>query len=85
MKLRKYFVFIDDDDNAIKLAVPAKNEKDARNFASGNGEIIAVKDVTESYEISSTKVWEALNSVDFTEQQRDFIYRTLYLTGIIEG
>lgn len=85
MKLRKYFVFVDDGDNAMKIATPAQNEKEARDFAAGNGEIIAVKDVTESFEISSTKVWEALNSVDFTDQQRDFLYRTLYRTGIIEG
>lgn len=85
MKLRKYFVFIDDDENAIKLAVPATNEKEARDFAAGNGEIVAVKDVTESFEISSTKVWDALEKGDFTDLQRDFLYRTLYRTGIIEG
>lgn len=85
MKLRKYFVFIDDDENAIKLAVPATNEKEAPDFAAGNGEIVAVKDVTESFEISSTKVWDALEKGDFTDLQRDFLYRTLYRTGIIEG
>lgn len=56
MKLRKYFVFVDDGDNAMKIATPAQNEKEARDFVAGNGEIIAVKDVTESFEISSTKV-----------------------------
>ena len=85
MKLRKYFVFVDDDDNAMKIAVPAQNEKEARDFVTGNGEIIAVKDVTESFEIPSTKVWEALEKGGFTDQQRDFLYRTLYRTGIIEG
>lgn len=84
MKLRKYFVYVDDGAITMKIAVPAQNEKEARDFVTGNGEIIAVKDVTESFEISSTKVWEALNSADFTDQQRDFLYRTLYRTGIIE-
>ena len=31
------------------------------------------------------KVWDALEKGDFTDQQRDFLYRTLYRTGIIEG
>ena len=83
MMMKKYFVFLDDGENSYKIAVPAENEKKAREFCEGNGEVIAVKEV--SSEIPADKVREALKNSDLTAFERDFIYRTLYLTGIIEA
>ena len=85
MKLRKFFVYVDDGtENPIKLAVPAKNEKYAREFAEGIGEVVAIKDVTEEYPISLHKVSEALYDSFFCKTEIDFILRTLSQTSIAD-
>lgn len=83
MKLRKFFVYVDDGtENALKIAVPAKNEKYAREYCLGCGEIVAIKDVTDEYGISLLRVDEALANAGFTRIERDFIERTLLQTDI---
>ena len=39
----------DGNDIMMKIAVPAKDEQDARDYVAGNGEIIAVRDVSDEY------------------------------------
>ena len=68
----------------LKIAVPAKNEKTAREYVKGNGEIIAVKDVTEEFPISAEKVANALLSAHFGEIEIDLITRCLQMNNITE-
>ena len=75
---------MDDGKNCFKIAVPAKNEKAAREYVKGNGEIIAVKDVTEDFPISADKVAEALLSAHFGEIEIDLITRCLQMSNIAE-
>lgn len=82
MRLRKYMVYLDDGESCYKVAIPAKNEKAAREYVAGNGEVIAVKDVTDEYPISLNKVAQALR--DFGDTERDIILRTLQSKGIAE-
>lgn len=84
MRLRKFMVYLEDRDNCYKVAVPAKNEKEAREYVAGNGEIIAVKDVTEEYPINLDKVSCSLRSSGFGDTEIDLIIRTLQSTGIAE-
>lgn len=85
MKLRKFYVYVDDGtENPIKLAVPAKNEKYAREFAEGTGEVVAIKDITEVHPISLRKVSEALYDAFFGKTEIDLILRTLSQTGIAD-
>ena len=44
--MKKYMVYMDDGRDCFKVAVPANNEKAARKYVEGNGEVISVKDVT---------------------------------------
>lgn len=82
--MKKFLVYIDDDFDVYKLGVPAKNATEAVDFAKGNGEIIAVKEVSELYPISLEKVSEALKDYNFGKIEIDFILRTLSITGIAE-
>lgn len=82
MKLKKFMVYIDDGKNCFKEAVPAKDEKSAMEYLSGNGEVIAVKDITDDYPISPDCVYDALKAKGFGEIEIDLIIRTLQRTDI---
>ena len=82
--MKKFMVYIDDGNNVYKLAIPAKDEKAAREHVQGNGEVIAVKDVTTKYLISADKVAQALKNADFGKYEIDFITRALQEINICE-
>ena len=82
---KKYFVYLDYGDDVLKIAVPSKNESDARKFVEGNGEIIAIKEVTDEIKISSHKVLTALHDAGIDRTKVDFIVRALYEIGITEN
>ena len=75
---------MDDGKNCFKIAVPAKNEKDAKEYVKGNGEIIAIKDVTEDYPINLEKVVQALKQANFGITEIDIIARCLIINKIAE-
>ena len=83
--LRKYFVYLDDNsEDVLKVAIPAKDEADARDYVNGNGEVIAIRDVTERYPISADDVARALKNAGFGQTEVDLITRTLQATSIAE-
>lgn len=47
--MKKYMVYMDDGRDCFKAAIPATNEKAARKYVEGNGEVIAIKDVTKDF------------------------------------
>ena len=63
--MKKYMVYMDDGRDCFKVAVPATNEKEARKYVEGNGEVIAIKDITEDFPISLDKVAQALTNAQF--------------------
>lgn len=72
----------DGNDILMKIAVPAKDEQDARDYVSGNGEIVAVWDVSDQYRINASRVYDALGKANFTQHEIDFIVQTLQRTEI---
>ena len=82
--LRKYVVYLDDGELVYKLYVPAVNEEAAKIYCEDNGDIVAVKDVTEEFPISANCVAAALRNYGFGETEMDLILRTLQTTGIAE-
>ncbi|MCM1468099.1 MAG: hypothetical protein NC086_08120 [Alistipes sp.] len=82
--LRKFMVYMDDGKAVFKCAVPAKDENEVRNYVAGNGEVIAIKDVTEEFCISSDRVIKALSEADFSTEEVMFISRTLTHMGIAD-
>ena len=83
-KMKKYMVYMDDTRDCFKVAVPAKDEKTARKYVEGNGEVIAVKDVTNDYPISLDKVSDALKNARFGQIEIDLITRCLSYNCIAE-
>lgn len=73
----------DGNDILMKIAVPAKDEQDARDYVSGNGEIVSVRDVSDEYRISSSRVYDALEKANFTQHEIDYIVRTLQRTEMV--
>lgn len=82
--MKKYMVYLDDGRDCYKVAVPAANEKAARKYVEGNGEVIAVKDITEDYPISLDKVVQALRNAQFGQIEIDLITRCLSFNDIVE-
>lgn len=82
--MRKYFAYLDDGVGCYKIAVPAGDRQDVENFCSGNGELIAIKDVTEDFPISLEKVSLALLKANFGQPEIDFICRCLSDCSIAE-
>lgn len=81
---RKYFVYLDDGRDVFKVAIAAVSEEAAKAWCMGNGEVIAVRDVTEDYPISADKVRDALRKACFGEFEQDFIVRALTEFEIVE-
>ena len=84
MKLKKYLVYLDDGHDCFKIAVPAKDETSAKEFVSGNGEVIAVKDVTGDFPISLDAVSRSLQASGFGKTETDLILRTLSFCEVAE-
>lgn len=66
--MKKYMVYMDDGRDCFKAAIPAANEKAARKYVEGNGEVIAIKDVTKDFPISLDKVAQALKNAQFGQK-----------------
>ena len=82
--MKKYIVYMDDGRDCFKVAVPAVSEKAVRKYVEGNGEVVAVKDVTKDFPINLDKVVQALKSAQFGQIEIDFISRCLYFNDIAE-
>lgn len=82
MTFRKYFVYADDGEHQYRFAVPAVDEQAARDYCAGNGEIVAVKDVTEGFPIDVVRVTDALIGAGFGKPEIGFICRSLVDVGI---
>lgn len=79
---RKYFVYIDDGKDVYKVAIAAACEDAARAWVQGNGEVIAVKDVTDECHIDAEQVCKALGNAGFDQHKIDFISRLLMEFGV---
>ena len=82
--MKKYMVDMDDGRDCFKAAIPAPNEKAARKYVEGNGEVIAIKDVTQDFPISLDKVVQALKNAQFGQIEIDLITRCLSFNDIAE-
>lgn len=80
----KYFVYVDDGRDVLKIAVPAISEEAAKAGCAGIGDVIAVKDVTERYPIDVMKVREALFIAGFGVSECTFMCRALEELGIAD-
>lgn len=82
---KKYMVYLDDGRGAVRVAVPAPDEQTAKAFVEGNGEVVAVRDVSDAYEIDLDRVASALARAGFSDVSIDYVVRTLEITGLAKG
>lgn len=69
---------------ASKLLSPQPTKKSARKYVEGNGEVVAIKDVTKDFPISLDKVAQALKNAQFGQIEIDLITRCLFFNDIAE-
>jgi len=74
---RKFFVYLDDGKDFYKIAVAADCQRSAAAMCEGNGDVIAVVDVTDDFPISAERVRNALKAAGFQKFEMDFICRVL--------
>lgn len=80
----KYLVYIDDGQDVYRVAIAAVSEDAARAWCAGNGEIVAIKDITEECKIYETTVSNALIAAGFDRDKVALMCRALSELGIIE-
>ena len=84
-KLRKYMVYLEEDDYQYGVAVPAAHKEEAIRYCKGNGKVVSVNDITEGFEIDLNEIINALNEASsLSKIEVDYITRTLRETGIAE-
>lgn len=83
-QLRKYVVYLEDEEFVYKVYVPAENEQGAKDFCQGNGEVLLAKDITETMVINNDDVEAALLQYGFTADKIQLIKWTLQTTGIAD-
>ena len=81
-----YQVYLDDgSDNVIKVLIPAVSEDDALDWVEGNGEVVAVKDVTDEHLFSEQMLHEmtrALHADGYSPRTANIITRLIEQTGL---
>ena len=82
-KMRRFMVYIDDGESVMKIAVPAYDEEDAREYVQGNGEVIAVKLVTTPCPMDGMDV-SLFTSQGYSEHEADFFIRALSRIGMLD-
>ena len=75
-KLNVYKVYLDDGRDTYRIIVPAENKKEAIQYVSGNGEVVAVKEDKEIY-INTDKLVKDLTSCGWGDDECDLIARVL--------
>lgn len=81
--MKKYMVYLDDGETCFKIAVPAINEKKAKEYVTGNGNVIAIRDISEEFPIDLDKVAQALRLAHFGQTEIDLITRCLIINKIV--
>ena len=83
-EMKKYFVYLDDETDVYRIAVPAVSEEAAREYVAGNGEVVAVKEVTNDFNMSAESVAKALKNDGWAEAEVDFVTRALSQMKVVE-
>lgn len=82
--MRKYMIYLDDGYSCFKEFVPADSENEAVQYVKGNGEVLAVKDITEECPISLDSVVQALENALYEQKKIDLIARCLEMNNIAQ-
>lgn len=76
-----FYAYIDDGECTFKVPVPAYTAKEAREYASGNGEIVAIKEDKKTI-IDGGAVYSALKNAGFDRYTAEIVMRLVSLCGL---
>lgn len=75
--MKHYKVYMEHNMSAYIAIITANNEKEAREVCDGNGEIVAIKDITDDYPIYIPCLEETLKSAGYGFTEIEIIKNTL--------
>lgn len=81
--LKIYKVYIDattynnSSEDIYSVLIPAENVEKAIEYANGNGEIIATKDVTDNFNVNISDVMQAMENEGLSKEIITIVERTL--------
>ena len=83
-KLNKYLVYIDNGKQTTSKALTATSKKSVMKALEGQGEVVAVKNLTEDHPLKADTIREVLQaSGKFDKLELDWIIHALTMTGIV--
>ncbi len=80
-KFHVYDLYMDDNHNCFKVTVPAESKKAAIDYATGNGDVIAVKPCP-LQDIDIECLADTLRRCAWGQKEIDVITRTLVAVGL---
>lgn len=86
--LKIYKVYLEDGDTCFSTLIPAENAQEVAKQVEGNGEIIAFKDVSDTFRIDTSTAYDILRNGNkkvkaLTDNQIDLFVRVLYRIGLL--
>lgn len=81
-KINVYEVYLEDNSGVSKIHVPAFTKKEAEQYVSGNGEIIAVKKLSDKYQIVTEGLSKALKNDDWNDREIEVLTRLIRMVGL---
>lgn len=83
MRFKVFNVYLDDGKDTFKVVVPAENVKQAKQYVSGNGEIVAIREDKDIY-IDINELCNDLKDAGWGRNEIDVIQRTLAMVRLDE-
>lgn len=76
-----FYAYIDDGECTFKVPVPAYTAKEAREYASGNGEIVAIKEDKKTI-IDGGAVYSAMTGAGYDRYTAEIVMRLVQMAGL---
>ena len=80
--MRIFTVYLEAGDNLFKVLIPAECEEEAMEQCIGNGEVIAVKDVTSNHRFDTVELWKTLEQAGYDKEKIQLLDRLLENLGL---
>ena len=80
--MRIFAVYLEHQDQVMKVIIPADCEEEAIERCIGNGEVIAAKDVTSSHRFDTVELWKILEQAGYEKKKIQLLDRLLESLGL---
>ena len=80
--MKIFAVYLESKDDLFKTLIPAECEEEAMERCIGNGEVIAVKDVTSNHRFDTVELWKTLEQAGYDKEKIQLLDRLLENLGL---